>query len=428
MRLEVNDFPVKDVVFSDETKYEAGTLCVSKPDLIAAMKPGAIITDIKIDVAYPGESTRIVNVLDTIEPRCKADGKSGVFPGFLSSAETVGRGITNVLKGLAMMECAEYPLEQGGLLIAREAIVEMTGDASELTPFGKTINLVLQFTLEQGKEDTEYDAAIREATLKGSEYLARTTIGLPPEYTRVYDISSPAQDSDLPRILYINQIHSQGPNATTFVYGRSFTDNLPTIIYPTEMIDGALVSANYVWAAYKTSTYMHCNNPIVEELCRGHGKDHIMLPVVISRGHHYSFNEKMRSGQFAAKVASALQPDGIIVTQEGGGNSIIDCMQTIKACEQLGIPTATIQYEMSASDKVGISLLDSVPEANAIVSSGSPEQGIRLPKVDKVLGGNRLRIGLEELSPIGPLDLGALYQMYSSANQIGFGKSTCKAY
>jgi len=427
MHLEVKYFPIKEVVFSKVTKYNQGVLEINKDELIFAMRADSVITGVHMDVAYPGESTRIINLLDTIEPRCKVEGKNNVFPGFIGTTETVGSGVTHVLPGFAVMECAEYPLGQGGLLIAREAMVDMSGVSAELTPFGKTVNLVLQFDLEPNKPDVEYDAAIRAATIRASEFLARTTAQLAPEYSIVYDLDQ-AKDKDLPKILYIYQIHSQGPNATTFVYGRSFTDSLPTLIHPNELLDGALVSGNYVYGTYKTPTYLHCHNPIVAELYKRHGVEHIMLPMVISRGHHYSINEKIRSAQYAAKIASLLKPDGIMVTQEGGGNSIIESMQTIKACEQLGIPTTTISYEMSEGDKVSINLLDSVPEANAIISSGGTEQKIKLPAVDKVLGGTRLRIGLDCLCPKGPLELGLLHQIYASSNQTGFGKLTCKAY
>ena len=83
---------------------------------------------------------------------------------------------------------------------------------------------------------------------------------------------------------------------------------------------------------------------------------------------------------------------------------------------------------MSEGGKVSINLLDSVPEADAIVSSGGTEQKIKLPAADKVLGGHRLRIGPDSLSSYDPLELGLLHQIYASANQTGFGKLTCKAY
>ena len=60
--------------------------------------------------------------------------------------------------------------------------------------------------------------------------------------------------------------------------------------------------------------------------------------MIISRGHNYTFNEKLRSAQFSAKIAKEIGADGAIITWEGG-NSIIEAMQTVKACEDNGIKT-----------------------------------------------------------------------------------------
>ena len=47
----------------------------------------------------PGDSMRIVGVLDAVQPCSKGPGGGGVFPGLLGPAMPVGRGTTHVLRG-----------------------------------------------------------------------------------------------------------------------------------------------------------------------------------------------------------------------------------------------------------------------------------------------------------------------------------------
>ena len=58
----------------------------------------------------------------------------------------------------------------------------------------------------------------------------------------------------------------------TFMYGKNLGDSLPTLIHPNEMLDGAVVGANYK-TQQKAPTYLHSNKPLIYELYRRHGVD-----------------------------------------------------------------------------------------------------------------------------------------------------------
>jgi sarcosine reductase len=206
---------------------------------------------------------------------------------------------------------------------------------------------------------------------------------------------------------------------------------LPTVINPNEIIDGALVSGNYAYACFKTPTYLHCNNPVMLELYEGHGIDHNFAGVVIARGHNYTFDEKLRSAQYAAKLAKELDAQGAVITWEGGGNAVIEAMQTVKACEELGIKTVIIAYEMGGPEGDDVALLDSVEEADAVVSAGSIEKKICLPPLTPV-GGRQLRLARElggiRVDASGSLEFDISHEMYCGANQTGFGLITAEDY
>lgn len=430
MELNLGTFEVKDVVFSDKTTYDNGILSINVKEIQEIILKDTTFTSVDIEVVKPGEDKRIIHVLDTLEPRIKLDEEMSAFPGQLGTLPvTVGSGTTYRLNGVTVMGSAKLPADTGGLLIAREAIVDMTGPGKYYSPFYKLVNIVLSFHFISGLSNLEYDIAIRNAGIKISKYLAETVRNMTPDILETW--SNDSYNPNLPNICYIHQYQSQGINANTYSYGKDMYENLPTLINPNELIDGALVSSNYVYGCFKTPTYLHCNNPVMQELYKGHGVDHNFIDIIISRGHNYTFHEKLRSAQFTAKIAKEIGADGAIITWEGGGNSIIEAMQTVKACENNGIKTVVISYELGGPDGSDMVLLDSVKEADAIISAGSIDKKIVLPKLQPV-GGKELYLSHETggivVDASGPLEFDVGHVMYCGANQTGFGCLTARDY
>ena len=265
MELKLGTFKVEDVVVGTKTTYNSGVLSINVEEIKEMILHDTTFTFIKIDIVKPGEDKRIIHVLDTLEPRIKLDEEMNTFPGQLDTPSiTVGSGTTYRLSGVSVMESAELPCEAGGLLIPREAIVDMTGPGKYYSPFSNLINIVLSFNLAPGLSDLEYDIAIRNAGVKTSKYLAETVRDMVPDDLEVW--SNDSHNPDLPNVCYIHQYQSQGNYAHTYSYGKDMFENLPTLMSPNELIDGALVSGNFVYGCFKTPTYLHCNNPVMWEL------------------------------------------------------------------------------------------------------------------------------------------------------------------
>ena len=149
MRLELATFRVENVAFGPETRLSGGTLYVNRDELKAHLLPDPNIEDVIIDVARPGESARIVNAIDIVEPRDKESGPGTVFPGRLGPPTQVGSGVTNVLAGMAVVGTAA-PFVGEEYWYAREAIIDMSGPGTDFSPFSKTVNLVLHFVPRAG--------------------------------------------------------------------------------------------------------------------------------------------------------------------------------------------------------------------------------------------------------------------------------------
>ncbi len=416
MRLELASFPVRAVRFGANTRLEAGVLEVDRQALLAPLEREPAIAWADVALAEPGSSARVVHVLDALEPRLKVDGPGQVFPGLAGPPRTVGAGRTHCLAGVALLQSAVFPEPADGLFRAREAIVDMSGPAAPFCPFAETHNLVVMARGQAGVSNVEFDAALRRASVQMALLLAEVTRDLEPETVMIYDADIEASGDGLPRVLYIDQVHAQGLFARTFVYGHDSQDFLPTLIHPNELLDGALVSGNYVYGALKTPTWLHCNNPVIEHLYRRHGGDLAFAGVILSKGHNYTFALKERSARYAAHLAALLHADGVIVTHEGGGNAGIDALLTVKACEEMGIKTVYLTTEMGGLRGIDQPLVDNVPEADAIVSGGSYEKLLALPAMERAIGDDRI----EEYS-VGAVDGFEinLTHVYCAANQLG---------
>ena len=382
MRLELGYVHIKDVQFGSETKVENGVLYVNKEELISIISEDEHLASVDVDIARPGESVRITPVKDVIEPRVKVEGPGGVFPGILSKVDVVGSGKTNVLKGCTVMTT-------GKIVGFQEGIVDMTGPGAEYTPFSKTNNVVLICEPVEGLKQHDHERAVRLAGFKAAAYLAEAAKTLTPDTVEVFE-SLPLQESikkypDLPKVGYVLMLQTQGLLHDTYVYGVDAKQIVPTIIYPTEVMDGAIVSGNCVSACDKNTTYHQMNNPVIHDLFKEHGKTINFVGVIITNENVY-LADKERSSNWTAKLAEYLGLDGVIISQEGFGNPDTDLIMNCKKIEAKGIKTVIITDEYAGRDGASQSLADADKAADAVVTGGNANEIIKLPPMDRVIG------------------------------------------
>lgn len=423
-QLTVDSVAVDAVRLGEAHGYDGGTVTVDPDRVRDIALADERIVGVAIDVASPGDETRIVNCLDAVEPRFKSDGARRVFPGFLGPPTTGGRGVTARLDGMAILSTSEFPEDQSGLLTARDAIVDMSGPGAGYSPFSRTVNLVLDFKPASTITNADADDALRRAVLAVSEDLAEACFASGPASSR-REIDLSVADPSLPSIGYVYQLQSQGAMADTFVYGKAAGEMLPTLAHPAELIDGSVVSGVYAYSSLKNPTYFHQNNPVMWELIDRHGEDVNFAGIILTRGHNYTQAEKERSAEYAAKLAGFLGVDGAVLTTEGGGNSIIDTMLACQYLEEAGIATTILHYEEPGPGGKGDPLSFSVPQANAIVSLGAYSATVALPRTGRVLGGATLRDG--ETPSDGALEVSGL-QMYCATSQVGGNMLVGKAF
>ena len=384
MKLELHRLNVKSLKFGDATGFSDGVLSIRKAELLALIAEDPRLgKNIDVDIALPGESTRIMPVKDVIEPRWKISGKGQVFPGLLSDVETVGEGKTLALSGCAV-------LTAGKLVRFQEGIVDMSGPGADYTPYSKTCNVVLVLEpADPNMDKHDYEAACRMAGLKAAAYLAKACADVQADSVETYNFANlkDAMNSfpELPKVGYIYMLQTQGLLHDTYLYGVDVKKILPTLISPLEVMDGAIVSGNCVSACDKNSTYSHLNNPVIAEMLRRHGKDFNFVGVIVTN-ENVTLADKRRSSSYATKLAGMLGLDGVVITEEGFGNPDADLIMNCRKAEQLGIKTALLTDEYAGQDGASQSLADSCPEGNACVTAGNANEVIHLPAMSKVIG------------------------------------------
>ena len=382
MKLELGKITIKDIQFAEKSEIKDGVLYVSKDDLREVALSEEKIKAADFEVAKPGESVRITPVKDVVEPRIKIEGRGGVFPGFVSGVDTVGSGKTLALKGMAVVTT-------GPIVNFQEGVIDMSGPGADYTPFSKTLNLCVICEPYENVEKHQYESALRMVGLKLAAHIAELAKDLQPEESTVYETPDLLEGMkaypELPRVAYVQMLQSQGLLHDTYVYGVDAKKILPTILYPTESMDGAILSGNCVSACDKNPTYVHENNPIVEDLFAQHGKTINFVAHVITNENVF-LADKERSSNQTAKLCKMLGLDGVIISEEGFGNPDTDLIMNCKKIEAEGIKTVVVTDEYAGRDGKSQSLADADQAADALVSGGNANELVRLPKLDKVIG------------------------------------------
>lgn len=387
MKLEIGNFFIKDVAFGEKTMYENGTLTINKEEAIAFIKEDEHITNVDIEIAKPGENTRIVPIKEAVEPRIRPDGRA-VFPGVTGELQSAGSGRVHALKGCSVLGVGMHWGSFG------DGLIDMGGEGAKYTLFSQLINICIVADTDEEFERHEQqkkNTAIRMASHKFAEYLGATVKDMEPEEVEVFELDPVIKRTEevnkLPSVVLVMQPQSQmealGYNDQ--VYGWDMNKYVPSFMNPNEVLDGALISGSFMPCSSKWSTYDFQNFPTIKELYKEHGKSINFLGVIMSNL-NVALDQKKRSAIFVAQMAKSLGADGAIVTEEGYGNPDADYILCLAALEDVGVKTVGISNECTGRDGASQPLVTLDVKANALVSTGNVSQLIELPPADKVIG------------------------------------------
>lgn len=394
MKLNLDIHQIDQAVFGDKTTVSGGKLTVNRQELRKLLEGDTRLREVDIQLAAPGEKCRLTRVVDVIEPRAKIGDGGQEYPGALDRHGTVGRGGTSVLRGAAVV-FSEYR-RPGERSRPAATFIDMWGKGAEISPYGKTCNIVVLAYPAEGTGADEYRLALKTAALKASVYLAQSAAALTPDRVETYDLSleaGPADDRpELPGIVYIFQALSlqyEPLAGEPVLYGNNIGQIVPTALHPNEILDGALTapySSNFM------DTFTIQNHPVILELYNHHGKTLYFKGVIITTAPNNA-PEYERTATIAANLAKwTLGADGAVLTKCGGGAPELVMARTAEKCEQMGVKTALALLHMGL-DTTEITakastIFSDVPELDAMVSMGTPAGSptLALEAADRIIG------------------------------------------
>jgi len=376
---------ITDLRFGDSTYLDGSTLVVDRESLTNHLLEDPRLQSVDMDIANSGEACRIGVVFDIIEPRVKEPGAGSDYPGILGPIATAGQGTTHVLRGAAVT------LVDEAAPLGNNKIVEMSGPASEESPYSVLHHLAIVPHTDSNLERHTAQNALRLASVKTSVFLAKTALGQMPNATEVFQSDGPTQAGrdGLPRVAYIGQIHSRQRVAEVdeqILYGANTAGMVPVMLHPNEWLDGGVVSG---YQNMGVETYFYQNHPVISELYRWHREGKITLVGTIATMAASDNSDRERNCMLASEMAKwNLAADGVVLTKYGGGAPHADMALTARLCEQSGIFTTVQVSDMSRDRQAESALLFNYPEVDAIVYVGGGDTNWDLPAVEKVVAGN----------------------------------------
>jgi glycine reductase complex component B subunit alpha and beta len=422
MKLEVGNFPVRDMIFGSQTRWADGTLEVDKEELLDLVRQDPSVAWADIDIARPGESARIIRIRDIIEPKVKVAGVGMAYPGIAGrSVDTVGQGRTHRLSGMTIIPCGDMPERNpdGTRWWGRAEVtfIDMSGPGA-VTPFAKTVNLCIPMEPSHLAHADDWNRVIQSVMLTVNDRLAQTTFGLEAPELRTYDLDH--RDRTLPNVVFVPVLASAeyrfGPRTSlgTGVYGIGRLTQ-PWLLQPTELLDGAIGGAyneNFTWPILET---------IVPYMCGRHGSDFNFVGCIIVRSNWEAQIEKELMANRAAQLAVDVGARGAIVTTNVRGQRFVETMLTVQALEKAGVKTVLLTEEEDNEDGTAPPLLVSSPEVVATVSTGTGGVDVTFPAVERVIGVRQPEPRwYQERPPIhGRYGVSHLHDYY------GFGRQGC---
>ena len=388
MKLTIGNLHVRDVVLGSENSFADGILTIDKEGAIEyLMAEDDHITSLDIIIARPGDDTRIVPVIETIEPRVRMDGRC-LFPGVTGEVVPCGDGELKALKDC----CVTVVGKEWGSF--GDGVIDMGGEGAKHTEFSKLINICLVGDTDEEFERHEQQKknhALRWAGHRFAEWLGQVAKDVEPDETEVYEfdpiLKREGARKDLPNVAIVLQPQSQmeALGYNDLLYGWDMNRFLPTFMSPTEVFDGAIISGSFMPASSKWATWQFQNFPTIKELFKYDGIEYNFVGVIMSNL-NVALDQKERSAVMVRNMALNLGVDFAIVTEEGYGNPDTDYVRCQVILEDAGIKVVGIANESDGRDGFGQPLVVLDEKLKALVSCGNVGELIELPACKTVIG------------------------------------------
>ena len=205
-------------------------------------------------------------------------------------------------------------------------------------------------------------------------------------------------------------------------------------MHPNELGDVAMTKdARRGNGGYRTD-WAFLNHPLVLRLYQEHGKSLNFLGVIMECTDFPTEGGKQAQASATAQTARILGADDAIITRINvSGNSFVEVMLTVQACVKKGIKTVLMVPEWGGLEGTDIPFVFYVPEATAVISTGSHERIIKLAAPAKVIGIGESKLmefytGDKPFSPWDELTIEMRREITGGLDWFGSMNYTCREY
>lgn len=401
-RVTKKHYKINEVKFADETKIVGSTLYLRKDICDEALSSQELVTNIKIDIITPDDYGKYSETIMDVQPiATKEEGE-------------LGHGVTRVIDGVVVVvtgtdedgvQIGEFGSSEG--ILDRNIMWDRPGapDRGEILIKTEVIikqhmNMERPGPLAAHKATDVITQEIREA-LKAFE-------------------GKPSSEEDFvqyrrkgnKKVVIVKEIMGQGamhdnlilpvePVGTLGAQPNVDLGNIPVMLAPTEVIDGAIHALTCIGPASKENSRHYWREPLV---LAAMADGEIDLCGVIFIGSPQINSEKFYVSKRLGMMIEALDVDGVIITTEGFGNNHIDFASHHEQVGMRGIPVvgctfAANQGALVVGNEYMVSMIDlnksKLGIENEILSNNTlcPEDATRaLAMIKARMGGEEIKV------------------------------------
>lgn len=335
---------IEKVEFGEETKIEGTTLYVRKDGICQeAMDTQELVKDLTFDIITPDRYGEVSNTIMDVQPLAtKMEGD-------------LGEGITRVLDGVVFIVSGT---DEGGVQIGEFGSSEGEMDQNIMwgrpgSPDKGEIFIKTNVTI-RAKSNMERPGPL--AAHRASDYIAqeireaikKADDSLVVEKEEIVQYRRPGK----PRVVVIKEIMGQGamhdnlilpvePVGTLGAKPNVDLGNLPVMLNPLELVDGAIHALTCIGPASKEMSRHYWREPLVHAAMRD---EEIDLVGVILVGSPQANSDKFYVSRRLGQTVESMGVDGAIVTTEGFGNNHVDFASHIEQIGKRGIKVVGASY------------------------------------------------------------------------------------
>ena len=338
-------FNINHVEFGTETNIQEQTLTLRNAKELCqeAIASEELVVGLTLDIITPDNYNQYSDTIMDVQPlACKESG-------------SLGQGITRVLDGVVLMvtgtdengvQIGEFGSSEGilhdnikwgrpgapdhgDIIIKTNVVIKAGANMERPGPFAAH------------KASDIIATEIREALKNAADNLCTREEEF-VQYTK----------PDKPRVVIVKEIMGQGamhdnlilptePVGTLGARPNVDLGNLPVVLSPIEVLDGAIHALTCIGPASKECSRHYFREPLIMEALQD---EEIDLVGVIFVGSPQANSEKFYVSRRLGMTIEAMRVEGAIVTTEGFGNNHIDFASHIEQIGERGISVVGVTY------------------------------------------------------------------------------------